>query len=201
MRCGFCAHPCPRKPESPSARNKKARSGAAGFVQWRTEANYFANAFNRVLITLMSTSAPVTVARAFASRTSAWRSSFFSFARSSGGSFARGRRLAEISAVPLFMMYDRRCRRLMVAVRVRIPAWAECGESTETSANGSSVHLPNIREAPVGKRGAADEPLPRCAQLFANSLASVQSALFSFWPSPIPATPRVRLRRMPMPSV
>lgn len=51
------------------------------------------------------------------------------------------------------------------------------------------------------EKGSDQRAAPRCAQLFANSLARVQSALFSFCPSLIPATPRVRLRRMPMPSV
>src|SRR4051812_13389614 len=51
------------------------------------------------------------------------------------------------------------------------------------------------------KKGERFLTAPQCIQLSANSLASAHSDLFSFWPSPSPVTARVRLRRIPMPSV
>ena len=85
---------------------EKTRSTERVF-RFRMFSPHLATVFRRALSTRMSTSAPVTVARALASRTSAWSNSFFNFVSSSGVSLPR-ERVAGTSTVPLFMVWTGR---------------------------------------------------------------------------------------------
>ena len=107
------------------------------------------------------------------------------------------RAVAGASEVPLFMVnlvLDCEGAGQRIADRRRLLKRTACTWHASVPTGNGGLHLPKERERPAGRS-------PCVTQLLANSLARLQSALLSFWPSLRPPTGRVRLRRMPMPAV